>query len=162
HLALSSPIKDANGDVTHWLAVAFDIHDRRVAEDALRASERRFESIFHLSPQPLAITRESDGRFLTVNDALVKLFGFSREELVGRTSVELGMWSVEERTAFVNAVDAGAHPSAELSKCGKGGRPIRVILSSARSEIDGVPCLVNAVTDVTEQREIEDALRRAD
>jgi PAS domain S-box-containing protein len=162
HLARTLPVRDPQGNVVRWLAVAIDIHHRRAVEDALRASERRFETVFDLSPQPLAITRESDGRFLTVNDALCDLFGFSRDEMLGRTSVEVGIWTAEDRVAFLESLNMGERPSVELSKRRRDGRVIRVVLSSVKSEIDGVPCLVNAVTDVTAQRANEEALRRAD
>jgi len=162
HLGRTSPVRDARGDVVRWIAVAFDIQDRRAAEDALRASERRFETVFHLSPQPLAITREADGRFLVINDALLKLFGLTREEAIGKTSVELGLWTDEARRAFLASVKSVPQRNLEISKRCKDGRTINVVLSSIRGDIDGVPCLINAVTDVTGQRAIEDALRLAD
>ena len=162
HLGRTSPVRDARGDVVRWVAVAIDIHDRRAVEDALRASERRFETVFNLSPQPLAITRAADGRFLVINDALLDLLGFSREEAIGKTSVELGLWSADERAAFLAVVSGGPQRSHEITKRRRDGQAIRIVLSSIRGDIDGVPCLINAVTDVTGQREIEDALRRAD
>jgi PAS domain S-box-containing protein len=164
HLARVAPERDARGRVVRWLGAAFDIQDRRAEEDEVRASARVFETIFQLSPQPLAITRAADGRFLTINDALAELFAFSREEMIGKTSVELGLWSDSERAAFAESLGsaAGSQRSLEVSKRTKDGRIIRVVFSSARCEIDGVPCLVNAVTNVTGQRAIEDALRRAD
>jgi PAS domain S-box-containing protein len=162
HLGRTSPVCDADGKVIRWVAVAFDINDRRAAEDALRASERRFETVFQLSPQPLAITREADGRFLVINDALLELLGCTRAEAIGKTTVDLGLWSAEDRAAFVAAVSSGPERSVEVSKRRRDGRPIRVVLSAIRGDIDGVPCLINAVTDVTGQRAIEDALRRAD
>ncbi len=162
HLGSTSPVRDARGNVVRWVAVAFDIHDRRAAEDSLRASERRFETVFDLTPQPLAITREADGRYLWVNDAFIELTGFTREEAVGKTSVELGLWTSEQRAEFVAPLKDAPHRSLEITVHGKDGRPIRVVLSSVRSEIDGVPCMVNSSTDVTDERATEEALRRAD
>jgi PAS domain S-box-containing protein len=164
HLARVAPARDDRGNVIHWLGAAFDIQDRRAAEDALRASERRFQTVFDMNPQPLAITREADGRFVVVNDALTKLFGFSREEMIGKTSVELGVWTAEERAAFLASVGSARRSPliVEGAKHTKDGRTVRVVLASARCEIEGIPCLVNAVTDVTGQRATEDALRKAD
>ncbi len=162
HLGNTSPVRDARGNVVRWVAVAFDIQDRRAAEDALRASERRFETVFNLSPQPLAITREADGRFLVINDALLELLGCTREEAIGKTTVELGLWSAEERAAFIASVNSIPQRSFEATKRSMDGRALRIVLSAIRGDVDGEPCLINAITDVTGQRAIEDALRRAD
>src|SRR5262245_34303125 len=164
HLTRVAPVRDAGGNIVRWLGAAFDIQDRRAAEDALRASEQRFQTVFQLSPQPLAITRESDGRFLAVNDAVAELFGYSRAEMIGKTSIELRLWSAKERAAFVAALSRapGSPLILEGPKRTRDGRVVQVVLSSARCEIEGVPCLVNAVTDVTSQRATEDALRKAD
>ena len=162
HLGRTAPVRDPNGKVVRWLAVAMDIHDRRAAEDALRVSERRFETVFDLSPQPLAITRQADGRYLYVNDAFVELTGFAREEAIGKTSVELGLWTPDQRADFVRPLKDSPRRSLEITVRAKDGRPLRVVLSSVRSEIDGVPCMLNSSTDVTDQRAGEEALRRAD
>jgi len=162
HVGRIAPVRDGNGTVTRWLAAAFDMHDRRAAEDALRASERKFETVFHLSPQPLAITRQSDGVFFDVNDAFLRLTGFQRDDVVGRSSIDLGIWSAADRAAFIASPGATTQHSVETTLHTKQGRVIKVLLSSARIEIDGEPCFVKASTDVTDQRAGEDALRKSE
>ena len=102
HLARVLPLRSANGAVARWLAAAFDIDDRRRTDEALRASERRFETLFNLNPQPIAVTRISDGTYLHVNAALLWQSGFSREELLGKSTVEVGMQSGQSPSTATN------------------------------------------------------------
>ncbi len=162
HVGQIAPVRKSNGDVGRWVAAAFDIHDRRVAEDALRVTERKFEAVFDLNPQPLAITRQSDGVFINVNDAFVSLMGFTREETIGKSAVDLGMWRAEDRDAFLAVVQPDHLRSREIPVRTKDGRTIHVVLSNAPIEIDGVPCFVSASPDVTDRRATEDALRQSE
>ncbi len=135
HVGQVAPLLDDSGAAIRWIASVFDIHDRRGAEDALRASERRFETIFHLSPQPSAITRAADGTFLDVNAAFVEVMGFSREEAIGKTGAQLGIWTIEERAAFMAPVFGGAQRSAEALFRTKSGRDLRTVLAMAPVEL---------------------------
>jgi PAS domain S-box-containing protein len=72
------------------LTAAMDITDRVRAEEALRESEQRFLGAFHANPLPMTITSLPEGRHLEVNDAAVRHGGYTREELLGRTKLELG------------------------------------------------------------------------
>ena len=99
---------------------------------------------------------------MNVNDAFLRLMGFTREEVVGKTTVELGLWSAEERSSFIGLLSTAPQWSREVSAQARDGRVVTYVLSSARTEIDGVSCLVSAATDVTEQRASEDALRTSE
>lgn len=74
-------------------ALARDISERKRSEAALRDSEERFAKAFHASPAPMGITDIESGRFIDVNTRLQAMFGYVREEMIGRTSTELGFWA---------------------------------------------------------------------
>ena len=76
--------------------------------------------------------------------------------------MELGLWSAEERSSFIGLLSTAPQWSREVSAQARDGRVVTYVLSSARTEIDGVSCLVSAATDVTEQRASEDALRTSE
>jgi PAS domain S-box-containing protein len=61
-------------------------------EEALRLSEERFSKAFNASPSTMAITSLNDGRFIDANDNFCKVVGYAREEIIGKTSLEVVFW----------------------------------------------------------------------
>jgi PAS domain S-box-containing protein len=162
HLCRVVPVEDERGLVARWVASAFDMHDRRQAEEALRASERRFEAAFQVNPQPMMVTRFSDGMFMNVNEAFLKMTGYSREEVLGKTAADFGIWTVDRRAEVFAPLERSGNISWELVYPAKDGHMLTVDIRSARIDFGGEPCLINAATDVTEQRATEAALRRSE
>ena len=162
HFARVAPLRGAGGEIIQWVAAVVDIHDRHVADEAKRASERQFDSFFNLSPIPMAITRQSDGAFLLVNEAFTTLTGFDREEALGGTSVSLGILTADTRAALLTYFSGGNGRSFEVPARTKEGQPLTLLLSNAHIEIDGVACFLSTATDLTLRRAIEDALRESE
>jgi PAS domain S-box-containing protein len=156
------PVKNEVGSVERWVAETFDMHDRRRAEEALRASERRFETAFQVNPQPMMVTRLSDGRFLSVNDAFLKMTGYSADQVLGKTAADFGVMSTERRAEIFSPLQRDGTISWELVYPAKDGHMLTVDIRSARIDFGGERCVINAATDVTEQRATEAALRKSE
>ncbi|MBK7972924.1 MAG: response regulator [Deltaproteobacteria bacterium] len=125
-------------------------------------TEPLFHAAFQASPEATAISRLADGTLLAVNDAFVALVGRSRDELVGRTTAELGLGSSEERARFVATFGPDSGVAERETSLALGNGSTRVIRGrSVRIDAGGEPCLVTVATDVTEQRAAEVAIARS-
>jgi PAS domain S-box-containing protein len=162
HVCRLVPVKNEVGVVVRWVAEAFDMHDRRQAEEALRASERRFETAFQVNPQPMMVTRFSDGMIMSVNDAFLKMTGYSADQVLGKTAAGFGVWTAERRAEIFAPLQRAETIAFELVFPAKDGRTLTVDIRSARIDFGGEPCLISAATDVTEQRATEAALRKSE
>ncbi|HEY9225564.1 MAG TPA: PAS domain S-box protein [Gemmatimonadaceae bacterium] len=159
HLSRAVPVRSSDGVVTRWVATVIDIHERRSAEDALHAWERRFEAVFNLIPQATAIIRLSDGAHLQINDAFMRLTGFAREDIIGQSTVSLGIWTAEERATYVAPLLTPPGGSTVVPLRTKDGKPIHLGLSCRHIDFGGEPCMITVGIDLTEQRANEAALR---
>jgi PAS domain S-box-containing protein len=84
-----TPLFDATGTVTEWISVERDITPRRLAEQALRDSEHRYAALFDAAPIPMWVFDSVTFKFLTVNAAAVKSYGYSAEEFLTLTFPDL-------------------------------------------------------------------------
>ena len=131
---------------------------------ALRASEARFAAAFAASPIPMAITTLAEGRYVEVNEAFEHQIGYSRREVHGRTSMELGVWPTPgDRAGMVTAMmEEKAIRSRKTAFRTKSGSLITTLYSASLIEADGQPCVLAAILDITAQRLAEDALRESE
>lgn len=143
-----------DGRIAGHFGVQRDVTERHRAERALRESEARYEAAFRLSPFRLTINRVDDGRFTEVNDAFLRDLRRTREEVIGRTSVELGLWadpSMRER--YIQRLQR-ERTIVELEFAGyeRDGRREITQLHSTLIELDGVLCVLTIAHDVTDHR----------
>src|SRR6185436_8753033 len=89
----SAPIYDPEGRMVLTIVTFNDIAERKLAEAALRESEERFAKAFQASPDALVISRIADGVVLEVNDSFVSLSGYAREEIIGHSTLQLGLYA---------------------------------------------------------------------
>ncbi|GEM_PF-173093 len=154
----------ASCDHDKVLSIVRDITERKQAETALRESEERFAKAFHSSPQPMSITTLDEGRYVDVNERFLEVSGYTRGEVIGRTSFDLNIWeSPEARDEIVRPVkERGQVRNMETRFFTKSGE-FRVLLSSVELiELGGQQCLLFASSDITERKRAEAAnLRRA-
>jgi PAS domain S-box-containing protein len=154
-------ILDQAGGLTGFGGVFRDITESKRAEDALRESQQRFATIFHASPVALAITRRADSVLIDANERYLDLFGFTRDEVIGRTTVSQGIFGdLAQRAAVLDRLRSEpAVRDVEMQFRSSSGERIDAILSMEVVELGGQTCVLSAINDITARRELEEALR---
>jgi len=155
-----SPIWDHTGSIVGVTIFGLDITERKLAEDRLRQSEAQFFNAFHMGPVGMAITRLSDGKFIDANSSFLNMLEFERAEAIGHTSVELGIFSAEERQRLAQEQSEqwGLQNFETLAQT-KSGRVIDLLFSSRLTEINGDACILSILNDITERKQMENVLR---
>ena len=155
------PVFDEEANVLEIIGVTHDLTEIRDAELALRESEEKFANAFHVSPAALAITRIADGKFLDVNEAFLRLFEFDRAEVIGHTSTELNILTPAERAPLIAAqLTTGGLKNAELLAHARSGKAVNLMFSSKPMELEGEPCHITVMIDITERKKAEEERQR--
>lgn len=140
-----------------------EIKNREQTQNALIASEEKFFKAFCHVADVIGIVREKDRRYIEVNDAFMRVFGYERQEIIGRTSSEIGLWDDQEeceRIYEILALERSVY-NFEISWRARSGE-VRLGLTSAEvSEISGECCIVYVWHDISDIRKAEEALWHA-
>jgi PAS domain S-box-containing protein len=157
-----SPIVNPEGTINEFFGVGIDITEKRKAEEALKASEEKFAKAFHSSPDSLTISTMEDGRFIEVNEGFEKWSGYTRQEAVGKTSLDLDLYiNPEQRRRFVDLIKKnGVVRNLDTDIRVKSGDIHHFLLSAEQIVLKGEPCLVTIARDITERKEAEEKERR--
>jgi PAS domain S-box-containing protein len=151
---------DAEGRPRYCMGMMEDITERKRAEEELRRSRERFAKVFQAGPSLMAITSVEDGRLYEVNEKYLSVLGFSRDEVIGRTSTELGLWlDPTERARFVETFKRdGVVHEVDVRIPTKTGEMRDFLLGWERLDLAGETAILGVLRDVTERKRTETAL----
>lgn len=139
-----------------------DITERKLAIDALQKSEQKFYKAFMNIPDGISITRLSDGKIIEVNDSFLEKLGFTRQEIIGKTTLELNLWiNPEDRIKYADAIaKEGGVKNFEITWRRKNGKFISLLCAANMIEINSENYILSVGQDIsgkklTEQKLIE-------
>ncbi|MGD0278920.1 MAG: PAS domain S-box protein [Smithella sp.] len=157
----ASRLRDASGNIIGAIESIRDITERKQVEESLLKSEKKFASLFHLNPNPMAITDTVTGKIVDVNQAFTQKTGYSREEVIGVSSKDLHLWvNPEDRKRIIGILaSAGEFNGKEIMTRRKNGDVRNVLLSTRVIEIDQKSHLLMLGHDITERRQAEEKYR---
>jgi len=139
------------------IAVISDITERKKVENALRQSEERFFKAFHATPDAIVISQAADGLLLEVNEMFLILSGYSRDEALNRTAVELKLWAdPNDRKRYDAAVREQARVrDMEAGFRTKSGKMLDGLVSGENILLNNELCLLTIIRDITERKKTE-------
>jgi PAS domain S-box-containing protein len=153
-------VLDRDGRVIRIRGTMQDITRQKQAAAELKKSEEMFSKAFRHGPMALTLTSARNQRYIDVNDTFERFTGYTRDELIGRTPIELGIWADSpERLNFLKRLLAGdSLRDVEFRFITKSGRTRVAQTSAELIEIAGEQCVLGAAIDVTDRTRAEQAL----
>ena len=160
--AFGSSIRDKRGYAVRFIASITDISQRIAAEEALRASEEHYRQVVNNVGEGMIVIQ--DGKFTFANPALLKLLGYSEEELLGRDFLPLVYEEDRDLIAsnYTRRLQGEPVPSkTDFRVLQKSGKPIWVQISTTMVDWSGLPATLSFMSDIAERKQAEDDTRRA-
>ena len=139
------------------LILAAAVRELTDSEQRLRRSEQRFATAFHSSPDAMIINRRSDGSILEVNERWEEIFGYRKQEALGRTLVDLNIFPQDfDRARLLALVEkqGGVH-NLDVALRNRRGDVLQTLIATEPVDLDNEACFVMTIRDVTELRQVE-------
>ena len=132
------------------------------SDESLRDSEQKFAIAFRCSPSAIALTTLPEGRLFEVNDRFCEIVGYSREEVMGQTVAELGIWAnLDDRVNIIQTLQKqGFVRNSELDFLTKTGGEIVALFSAEVIYIQDQPCVLSVTHDITEIAQLCQQIQR--
>ncbi|MCX7166839.1 MAG: PAS domain S-box protein [Rhodocyclales bacterium] len=156
----AAPIRNADGQIVGVVLVFSDVTERYQAQSRLRESQEIYRIAFATGPDSVNINRLSDGLYLDVNDGFSRLVGWSRDEVIGRTSLEINIWNnLDDRQRLVAALQRDGYcENLEAAFVTRDGRVVNALMSAHVIDIQGEQCILSVTRDITERKKAEEKI----
>lgn len=139
--------------------IAHDVTEQRRMERALKLSEEKFSKAFKSNPAAITISTLESGRIIDVNASFEEMSGFPRDELIAKTSLDVGILDPSEWEKIVEILRArGSILGAEVKIRHKSGKMITARFSCDVIELGGEKCVLTLGEDITQRKEAESQL----
>jgi len=139
-----------------------EINELRQSEEKVRKSCEKYKIAYMNSPDAININRLSDGMYVSVNDGFTKILGYTENDAIGRSSLEMNIWvNPEDRENLVKELESGGNvKDYEADFLSKTGNIVPGLLSASLIDLDGVPHILTVVRDITVSKKAEEALAK--
>ena len=125
-------------------------------------SEEKFSKVFYVNPSACGLSDLVTNEYIEVNEAFYELFGFSEEEVIGKTPIELGILSLDTIMSMQSEIDSdGKLTNVEVDLRTKSGYIKHVLISGENIYIQNRVLRYTVVNDITERRLAEDEMRQS-
>ena len=152
--------RDNEGKILFFITTCSDITGSKTAQELLLASEEKFRKIFYSAPVLLTISDIENGRCVEVNNAFLEASGFSRDEVIVRSSTDLGWISKEDRERLVAVLRTeGRVAGMDLTLTAKDGNRVHCLYCGEIITVGEKEHLLSIALDVTSQKRAENLIR---
>jgi PAS domain S-box-containing protein len=158
----ANPILNDREEIIGFIGIQHDITSRKHSDEALKKSEEKFRKASMTSPDSINITRLSDGMVNSINEAFTRTLGYTEEEVLGKTTIELNIWADEADRDYIvkELLEKGKVENYETNFLKKDGGIVNGLLSASLIDLEGITHILTVTKDISLRKRIEEKLDR--